>query len=162
MWICLLHRTNLSMGTLLLPRGAGDSRAFVPCDQHRTEGQAGGSWDWPLPPGPTRTPSTPRLSQPGSSTCPFFPWHRGHGGTARPWSTALGWGPECSPTDPKWATVLRCRAGEGQQQRLLWPWCFLSLVEWDCQPSTPRAPSPSCCTENQPCLTWFQPVFLHD
>lgn len=42
MWICLLHRTNLSMGTPLLPRGAGDSRAFVPCDPAQDRGT--GRW----------------------------------------------------------------------------------------------------------------------
>lgn len=163
MWICLLYRTNLSLGSRCCSHKelrASDSRAWH-MTQCRAQGQAGGSWDWPLPSAPTRTHSTPRLSQPGSSTCPF-PQHQGHKGTARPWSTTPGWGPECSPTEPKWATVLSYREGKRQQQRLLCPWCFLSLVEWDCHHSTPRAPSPSCCTENQHQLTWFQPVFLHD
>lgn len=155
-WICLIVQNKSKYGELLLlPRGAGHSRAFVAHDSAQDTGT--GRWQLGL----AFAISTPGLSQPGSSINPF-PQHQGHEGTTTPWSTTLGWGPECSPTNPKWATVLSYREEKRQQQRLLWPWCFLSLVEWDCQSSTPRAPSPSCCTENQHQLTWFQPVFLHD
>lgn len=103
--------------------------------QCRTEGQAGGSWDWPLPPAPTRTPSTPGLSQPGTAPAPSH----GTEGTARPWNTTLSAAPPAPATKwDLWATVLSYREGKRQQERLLWP------VVGECQSSSPAAPSPSC------------------
>lgn len=154
--------------SLLLPRGAGDSEAFVPHEfsagPRDRQVAAGTGLCHQLPQG---HPAPPDCHSQGAAPAPSH-GTKGTRGLPDPGTPPRAGDLCAAPPDPghQMRSVGHSAQPQGGKKgsNKGCCGCGASCRWWSgtTSPPPPRAPSPSCCTENWHQLTWFQPVFLHD